>query len=117
MARSDIGFFPASDAVTENRKYFNNLSSSPIFLKNLRIGEVLYTIEIVVTQIFDNGFKVSVGIPGTPELLIGQDESKLQTLYTFWFDFYRESIAAETVNIYIYGSSTGGSGYVYIGTK
>ncbi len=93
---------------------FDFNSSSPLTLKSMVIGDFIKSVLIHVTSVFDVGLSLSVGFPADPSELVSQSDVKLRKLGMYEFSVYRFSTIAETFNMYFYGSSTQGSGIIYV---
>lgn len=93
---------------------FDNTTPSPFVLKSLYVGNFIRTICVKIISAFDSGFSMAVGFPANPGELIqvGQVNCRKQAMYEFYP--FRISQSNETLQATFYGSSSVGSGIIFI---
>ena len=94
---------------------FTFLSSSPLALTNLVIGDFIKDVYIQIKNAFPNGTTLQVGVAGNNGELMDSGDNKPNKSDSIWHVVpFRESVIVETLNLYIGGSPTFGDGLVKV---
>lgn len=93
---------------------FTNGNFPQMTLLNLTNGDTITEVTVVVLEVFDGGATMSLGFPADTDEIAPTNKIKLQKIGVYKFFPYRKSTISETLNAYFSGSSTTGSGKIYI---
>lgn len=93
---------------------FTKANTPAMTLKKLYPEDVVREIVVEITEVFDPGITVSVGVPANHDAVFAAADIDAQTVGLYKAFPYRESAATETLALYISAASATGAGKVYI---
>ena len=106
-----FGFLPFDNALITT---INFDDAFPFPVKMLATGDRIGRVVVRVDSVFNSGVTITIGFTASPSEITGSTQTRLQKLRKHTFFIFRDTVSAETVQVFKTGTATQGSFTLFV---